>query len=264
MTFIAPNSVNTKRLSLGGGTVYLSPNPVTSKASLPTDFRNLGTIDKDNTSEFNFQMDKLQWKAGTPSKTVYEAIINQEISFASQLSEIDVNSLMLALNTRPTPTYGTGSTTILATPAPTASTFTLSEATNFAIDKLIEIDFDPAGSGDKHYRRLKLLSGADVTLDEALKEAPVENDTVKEVSRMEYMLGNSTTPLYYGFKFEKKLPILKQKLTIILFKVAMSGQIALSFQDDVKNVIPVNFSSVSDPAVESGALGVAYLEPLAS
>ncbi len=261
MTFIPPNSVNTKRLSLGGGTVYLSPNPLTSKSTLPTDFRNLGTIDKDNNSEFNFQMDKLQWKAGTPSKTVYEAIINQEISFSSQLSEIDVNSLMLALNTIPTPTYGTGSTTILATPAPTTTTFTLSSSTNFAVDKLIEIDLDPSGSGDKHYRRIKNISGADITLDEPLKEAPSLNDTVKEVSKMEYMLGNSTTPLYYGFKFEKKLPILKQKLTIILFKVAMSGQITLGFQEDAKNVIPVNFSSVSDPLVESGALGVAYLEP---
>lgn len=258
MVFIPPNSVYEKRVSLGGGTVYLG-SVITSKASLPADLRNIGLIDSENVSELQKAYQMMAWRSGSPSKKVYEAIINEEINFSTNLSEIDLFQLTLAFNTLPT--YTTGSTVSDATlTGSTASLLKLTDASSVTENMLLEIGLTTGTATDK-LRRAKSISSNDVTLEEALKEAPPDATTVKDVTKVEWVLGNSTSPQYYGFKYEKTLPILNQKLTIVLFKVSVSESVSLSFQDDTKNIIPVTFSSVSDPAVESGALGVAWLEP---
>ena len=256
MVFISPNTVYEKRVSLGGGTVYIG-SVITDKTNLPSDLRSIGLIDSENASELQKSFQMLSWKSGSPSKKVYEAIIDEEINFSTNLSEIDLFQLTLAFNTTPTYTVGTTVSDTTQTGS-TASLLKLSDASSVTENMLLEIGLSGASATDK-LRRAKSISSNDVTLEEALKEAPTDGTTVKDVTKVEWVLGNASSPQYYGFKYEKKLPILNQKLTIILFKVAVSESVSLSFQDDTKNIIPVTFSATSDPAVESGALGVAWL-----
>jgi hypothetical protein len=259
MTFIAPNIVSDKKLSLGGAKFFLSPTVTTNKASLPSDFRNMGMIDKDTASSLNMVMEKLEWKTGTPSKTVYEAIINQAINFTTELSEIDIFSLELAFGAKPTYTLSGGDSAVAASPAPTTTTFDVALATDFAVGDLVEVNLGTGGTADKHYRRIKSISDTSITLDEALPEAPAENDTVKEVSETEWALGSNTTPEHYTLKLEKVFPILNKKLTIVLYKVSMANSVDMSWQDDSKNIIPVQFSAMADSDVDSGNLGFAKL-----
>jgi hypothetical protein len=261
MSFQAPNLVSGKRLSLGGGIIYLSPSPITTKTSVATEyFRNLGAVEKGNQSTFEYNMEKLEWKSGTPSKTVYEAIINETINFNAPLSELSPLVMGMLFNSDMAVTLAGGTSTVEASPAPTTKTFTVASAIDFVEGDYIEIDLGTGGTADLHYRMIESISGAAITLDEALKEAPATGDTVKEVSVMDFDFGASTVPKYFGFKFEKKL--MKHLLTIVLYKVSVAGQVSLSFQDDAPNTYPISVASISDPDVESGKPGFARLTKL--
>lgn len=260
MTSITPSTVYSERLSMGGGILYLSPTVVTSKDSLPADFRNVGLIEKDNSFEMSLASQSQTWKGGTPSRDVFQFLIGQELNVKTSLSEIDHQALSWVSGEELSYTVGTPSTTVAATPAPTATTFTVASATGFAVKDLIEIDLGTGGTADKHYRWIKTISGSTITLGEALPEAPAAADTVNKVSKVEMFLGYNSTPVPMSLKYVKVLPVLNQKLTIVLFKVITAGQLTINFQDDAKNILPFDFKALSDANVHNGALGVAFLE----
>lgn len=77
-------------------------------------------------------------------------------------------------------TYGTGSTTVVASSGTTTG-IELTSATNFAEGQMIEIEMP---NGEYEYRRIEVLSTADVTFDHPLFEAPADGATVKHVTKV--------------------------------------------------------------------------------
>ena len=259
-SIITPNTVNTDRISMGGGILYMSPTVVTDKDSLPSNFRNVGLVSGDNDFTLELSTDMATMKSGTPLRDVYSFIRGQELDIKTTLSEIDHQALAWATGEDITYTVGTPGTTVAATPAPTASVFTVASATGLTAKDLIEIDLGTGGTADKHYRWIKSVSGSEITLGEALPEAPAASDTVKEVSKTEMLLGYNVVPTEYSLKYIKVLPVLNQKLTVVVFKAITSGRMAINFKDGDFNGLPISFKALADSDVESGALGVAWLE----
>ena len=263
MAFISSNAVDPRTLNFGGGIVYLFNTPLASKASADTTpWENIGFIGKDNSAAFDFMRSKLQWKNGTPSKVVYEIPIDEAVKFNAPVGECDIDILTLVFGVEPIHTISsTISKTILGTPTPTVNSFTLSDSTDIATGKLYQIDLDPGGNNDYHYRRVKTLNGAAVTIPLDLPSAPEADDTFKAVEKTEWDIGGSSSFIYRAFKYEKLYPIINYKLSIVLYKVGMSESVTMTNQDDNQNVIPLNFEAVSDNNVESGKFGFARLEP---
>lgn len=190
MGYITPSTVNADRLSMGGGILYLSKTVILSKDSLPTNFRNVGLIDKDNNFEMSLSTNIQTWKGGTPSRDVFQFQTGQELSVKTVLSEIDHQALAWVTGEDVTYTVGTPSTTVAATPAPTTSVFTVASGTGFAAKDLIEVDLGTGGTSDKRYVWVKSVSGNIITLGEPLTEAPSAADTVKKVTKTEMFLGH--------------------------------------------------------------------------
>jgi hypothetical protein len=263
MTFISSNANDPRTLNFGGGIAYLAPSAIASKAAADTAFfRNLGFIDKDNNAAFEFIKSRLEWRNGSPSKKVYEIPIDEAVNFSTQLSEVKMDILDLIFGSTGTHTEGSNSTTIAADPAPTATVFTVADASDFSAGEFVSIDMDPGDAHDYYQRGIKSISGDVITLAEALPAAPAENDTVKNITKSEWDLGGSSSFTYYGFKYVKKFPIINYNLTIVLYKVGMGETITMNYQDDAKNILPVTFSAISDDDVESGKFGFARLAPV--
>lgn len=81
------------------------------------------------------------------------------------------------------------STTVLASPAPTTTTFTVNDATGLAIGLLVRITEAGGANPGIYYRLITGLTGAAVVVSPALPTAPATSDTV--VGGVTYALGTT-------------------------------------------------------------------------
>lgn len=90
----------------------------------------------------------------------------------------------------PVVTYGTGDTTVAAGGGG-VKTITLTAATNFAVNDIVEVIIGTGASQYKDYRRIQSIVTNAITLDYPLYEAPADASTVKSVQQIKYRQGLS-------------------------------------------------------------------------
>lgn len=238
------------RISLGGGQVSICTTPITSMSSLPSVWENIGFIDEEDSIALDLTREMITYSGGTPSHILKEVVKSTNSTVQFNVCEFDFANLAIALNSTPSYTNGSYSSTIKTTPTPLATVFSVTSATGLTENALMEITMGSA----KEYKYCKDLSTLVVTPHSALSAAPAAGAAIKNVTSIDLAVGAESSLTEYALKITKTLTGLNDTLTVYFYKVTTSGNFSLNLQDGTKNKVPFNFRALSTAAVESGGL----------